>query len=120
MVGDEVLGALDDPGEVADAELLSLEQRRGNCQPCRIGKRMCLAGGGLRFMHLESPDSQPLRGRQVKAEKIAAVIGHEIILTLIGALLRATCPELQLARLVARKLGLSRRARQDSNLRPSA
>ena len=106
MVGDEVLGALDDPGEVTDAELLCLEQRRGNCQPRRIGKRVCLARGGLRFMHLESPNSQPLRGRQVEAEKIAAIIGHDIILTLIGALLHATCPELQLARLVARKRGL--------------
>ena len=87
MVGDKVLSALDDPSEVTDGELIHLEQRRGKCQPCRIGKRMSPTRGGLRLMHPESPNSQPLRGRQVEAEKIAAVIGHDVILTLIGALL---------------------------------
>ena len=86
MVGDKVLSALDDPSEVTDAELIHLEQRRGKRHPCRIGKRLSPARGGLRFMHPESPNSQPLCGRQVEAEKIAAVIGHDIILTLIGAL----------------------------------
>ena len=97
MVGDKVLSALDDPSEVTDAELIHLEQRRGKGQPCRIGKRMRPACGGLRFMHPESPNSQPLRGRQVEAQKIAAVIGHNIILTLIGALCHATSRALESA-----------------------
>ena len=88
MVGDKVLSALDDPSEDTDAKLIHLEQRRGQRQSCRIGKRVRPARGGLRFMHPESPNSQPLCGGQVEAEQIAVVIGHNIILTLIGALPR--------------------------------
>lgn len=102
MVGDKVLSALDDPSEVTDAELIHLEQRRGKRQPCRIGKRMGPARGGLRFMHPESPSSQPLRGRQVEAEKIAAIIGHIIILTLIGALLPCRLARVDVSRLLLR------------------
>jgi hypothetical protein len=38
VMGDEVLGALDDPGEIADAQSFCFQQRRGERQPAVISR----------------------------------------------------------------------------------
>src|SRR5213594_1485774 len=87
MMRDEVLCSLDDPGEVADTELVCFQQCRGQRQPCRIGKRVRLAGGRLGHPELATPQPKTLRGWQIETKEIAAVIRHSNILTLIAATL---------------------------------
>ena len=78
---DEVLGTLDDPGEVADAQLVGVEQRRGKRQARRIGEPLCSRGRDFSRAGGETPLSEPLGRRKVEAEQIAAVFGHENIVT---------------------------------------
>ena len=80
-MGDEVLGALDDPGEIADAELAAGAQRKREHQSRRVAERAealreraCLP---LRRPH--GPDC--FRLRQVETEQIAAIISHDNTLT---------------------------------------
>ena len=47
MMRDEVLGALDDPAEIADAELFSFGESAGQGQPGWVTKRPCPAGREL-------------------------------------------------------------------------
>jgi hypothetical protein len=56
VVGDEVLGPLNDPGEIADSELATLAQRERDDESCRIaeraitrGERTCFLFGRPRF-----------------------------------------------------------------------
>jgi len=41
MVGDQVLGAADDPGEIADAQLVGVAESRGDGESCRVGDAAC-------------------------------------------------------------------------------
>src|SRR5439155_21935936 len=80
VMRDEVLGALDDPGEVAHAELVGVEQRCGKRQTRRIRESLRPRGRDLRGAGGETPVPEPLGRRKVEAEQVAAVVGHENIL----------------------------------------
>src|SRR5436190_11139456 len=80
VMRDEVLGALDDPGEAAHAELARVEQRCGKRQTRRIRESLRPRGRDLRGAGGETPLPEPLGRRKVEAEEVAAVVGHENIL----------------------------------------
>jgi hypothetical protein len=87
VVRDEVLGALGDPGEVADAELIRSCQRRRQRQPGRIAERASPLGDKTSRRRFEPGAANRLRLLEVEAEKVAAVIDrHENILTAVDAL----------------------------------
>ena len=81
---DERLRALDDPGEIANAELISLEQRRSDSEPSRIGK----STGKRRSVpckgRLQTSLSEPLGNRKVEAKQVATIVSHDDILTIVG------------------------------------
>jgi hypothetical protein len=83
VVGDEVLGALRDPGEVADAELLDLAQGAGEHEPGRLAESRSASGNTLCLARIEPASAESLGHVEVETEKIAAVVGHENILTLV-------------------------------------
>ena len=74
MVRDEVLGSLDDPCEVANAELVDLEQRRREGQASRVCEPFRAAGGVVCRGRVEPSFPQALCGLQIQAEEIAVVI----------------------------------------------
>ena len=83
---DEILRALRDPGEVADAELFSLTERRSEHEPGRVGERSGLACGALCLGKREPLQPEPLGDLEVEAEQLAAIGCHMDILTIIEAL----------------------------------
>jgi hypothetical protein len=83
VVGDEVLGALRDPSEVADTELLDLAQSAGEHQPCGVCERSSASGGAFGLAHVEPAGAQSLGHFEVKTEKLAAVVCHRYILTFV-------------------------------------
>ena len=93
VVRDEVLSTLDDPGKVTDAQLVRVEQCRSKRQPGRIGKRVRLPCRRLRHGRVETPDPQSLGRREVETQKIAAIVGHDHILTFIGVMTWRTLGE---------------------------
>jgi hypothetical protein len=76
VVRDEVVGPLDDPGEVADAQLAALRERRRDQQPGRIAERLRRRGGRRGIIDAEPTVTKLLRPRQVETEQIAAVLAH--------------------------------------------
>jgi hypothetical protein len=76
MMGNEVLGALHDPGQVADAEFINVAQCCSNRQPSGIGERPRSTGSGLGCTLVEAAETDAFRGWQIEAEKVAAVIAH--------------------------------------------
>jgi hypothetical protein len=86
MVGDEVLGPLGDPGEVADAELGGLGERGGERQPGWVGEGTSPLGRDPGGRRIKPRLADRFRLRKVEAEKLASIIGrHPDILTLVDA-----------------------------------
>ena len=86
MVGDEVLGPLGDPGEIADAQLVRARQRGGDRQARRIGERARLLAEPRRSSRVQALAPQPLGLLEVEAQQVAAVVGIDVILTLLVTL----------------------------------
>ena len=83
MVGDEVLGALADPGEVTHAQLAAAAKRGRDLKPGRITQRGGRAGGSFRQLPRGSGEPQLLGARQVEAQQFAAVISHLVIIAIV-------------------------------------
>jgi hypothetical protein len=81
-----ILGALDDPSEVAYAELVARAERDRNRQPGRISKRVETASERSCFPLGQSRRTKRLRIQQVEAEEIAAIVTHEDVLTPVESL----------------------------------
>ena len=86
MMRDEILRALADPRQITHAQLSAVTKSDREHQPCRIRQRRRPAGRTLGGGDRESPLPQLLGARQVKTEKIAAIISHALILTLVRTL----------------------------------
>jgi hypothetical protein len=71
---DEVLRALCDPGEIADAELVDRLERSRECQPRRIGERLGPLCLDTSDRWLEPGAANRLGPLEVEAEQIAAVL----------------------------------------------
>ena len=86
VVGDEILRALDDPAEIANAELLCLGQSAGQGEPGRIGEGSRAAGRKL-GQRLTSRRSRRirLRGLEIETKQIAMIVSHANILTCVAA-----------------------------------
>jgi hypothetical protein len=69
---DEVLRPLDDPREVAHAELAAFAQRKGDRQPGRIAKRAEAAGERARLPLRATGSTKGLGLRNVEAKQVAA------------------------------------------------
>ena len=80
VVRDEILRALHDPGEIADAEFAALKQRRRERQPCAIGECLGPLRCQLGVLDGQTRSAQLLRSREVDAEEVADV-RHADILT---------------------------------------
>jgi hypothetical protein len=82
---DKRLWTLDDPGQVTDAQLVGLEQSRGDNKPGWVAKRASepsCTNGDLQF---DPFAAETLGERKVEAEKLAPVIpGHKNTLTSVG------------------------------------
>ena len=76
MVGDEVLGALGNPGHVADAELVGLRERRRQRQPGRVGERTSPLGRAFSRRPLQPGVADRLGALEVEAEQVAAVVAR--------------------------------------------
>jgi len=83
VVGDEVLGALTDPGQVAYAQLAAAAKRGRDLEPGRISQRGGRAGGALRRLTRRPGEPQLLGARQVEAQQFAAVISHLVIIAIV-------------------------------------
>jgi len=81
MMRNEILRALADPGEVADAELAPVAQGDSDGKTGGIGERPCAAGGHLGRGGQDATAAQRLSTREVEAEKLATVVAHAVILT---------------------------------------
>ncbi|HSI82008.1 MAG TPA: hypothetical protein VK919_15310 [Solirubrobacterales bacterium] len=73
-MGDQVLGSLEDPGEVADAELVAVGQDRGDRQPRRIAERLRLTGEMPGFGDRDSVAAKRFRLRQIETQQVAAIL----------------------------------------------
>ena len=80
----ERLGPLDDPGEIADAELVRFEQGRRDGKPSWITKRTGKRRPADRSIRPETLLTKALGNWRVKAEQIAPIVGHPDILTTVG------------------------------------
>ena len=89
MMRHEILRALADPREIAHAELVRVEERGGQRQPGRIrdGSSSLCRLPCDRWIETFAP--QRLGDRQVEAEKLAMVVGHEDILMDVDVCVRA-------------------------------
>ena len=76
VVGDEVLGALADPGEVADAELTTFAQCERDRQPGWVAERAEALRELTRLPLGRSRGPDRLRLRQVEAEQLTTIIRH--------------------------------------------
>jgi len=85
VVGDEILRALDDPAEIANAELLRLDQSAGQGQPSRVGEGSRAAGRKLGFLHIETLTPDSFRGLEIETKQIAMIVSHYDILTCVAA-----------------------------------
>jgi len=83
MVGNQVLGPLSDPGEVAYTEF-GTSQRRSEHQPRRVGERTGAPGQLSCGGRVKPNGPEDLGLVEVEAEKVAAVIIHSNILTYVA------------------------------------
>jgi hypothetical protein len=83
MVGDELVGALADPRQVAHAELVGVAKSDGNLQAGRVSEGAGSDCGGPEGGVLGSRASHPLRSGEIEAEEIAGVMRHGDILTVM-------------------------------------
>src|SRR5713226_6624763 len=86
----EVLGALDDPREIADTQLVPVAQSERDRQPRRVAQRLEADGGAARCAVVKPSLAKRLGKGQVEAEKFTLVgSGHIDILTIIGSRTRS-------------------------------
>jgi len=83
MMRDERLRALNDPREIADAQLISLSQRRRKREPSRIRKRPQPLTNKHERRTGSVRNAKTLGDIEVEAEKIAMFVAHTNILTVI-------------------------------------
>lgn len=72
----EVLGALQYPGEVANAEFVCVEQDGSQRQPSRIGKCLRLPRRAVSGVERQALLAKSLRYPEVQAKKIASIVAH--------------------------------------------
>ena len=81
MVRDEILRALGDPREIANAQLVGVRQGDGDGQSSRIRDGLSSSSGLACDCRLEALAAESFGYGQVEAEKLAAiVVGHNDIL----------------------------------------
>ena len=73
VVGHQVLSLPDHPGQVADAQLATGQQRGRDTQPGRITERPCHGRRRLQRGQIGQTGSDRLRVRQVQAQQVARV-----------------------------------------------
>jgi hypothetical protein len=83
MMRDERLRALNDPRQIADAQLICLSQSRGKREPSRIGKRPQPITNKHERRTGTVRNAKTLGDIEVEAEKIATFVAHKNILTVI-------------------------------------
>jgi hypothetical protein len=81
VVGDEILGAFSDPGEIADAELVPFTKRGYEREPRRVGEHTCAGGSALSVRRVQAVLAQRFRTVKIETEKVAAVVRQTVILT---------------------------------------
>ena len=82
MVGDELVGPLADPRQIADAELASLAQGERDLQARRIAEGLRPLGRRAQSLGLEPGGTHRLGLREVEAEQLTAIgNAHAHILT---------------------------------------
>jgi hypothetical protein len=81
MMRNQILRALADPGQVADAQLTAISQDDGESETRGIRERAGTRGGVLRLGQRETAAAQLLGTREIEAEKLAAIVAHALILT---------------------------------------
>ncbi len=97
MVGDEIVGPPRDPRQVADAQLLAVAKHARHPEPRRITQRRGRPRRSFSAIVADQLRPQRLSSRQVKTEKIATVISHPLILTIIEALSRSSQEDIETA-----------------------
>ena len=81
MMRNKVLRSLNDPRDVADAQLLPVTESERDRQPRRIGER-AESLRERRGLHVgDSVSSKFLGAPQVEAQEVAMVRSHDVILT---------------------------------------
>ena len=70
-------GALADPRDVADAQLVGLRERRGDRQARRVAERLGALGERRAPLVGQARRAQRLGLGQVEAQQVAAVVGHD-------------------------------------------
>ena len=75
------LWTFDNPGEITDAELVGLLERRGEGEASRITKRAGKSRGAKRGLRLQALLPQTLGYREIKTEQLATILAHTNILT---------------------------------------
>ena len=81
MVGDQGLAALDDPRQIADAQLATLAQRQRERQAGRVRQRPGAGRETLRIGGGEAVPAQLFRARKIQTKEITVFVSHRIILT---------------------------------------
>jgi hypothetical protein len=87
---DELLRALGDLCEIADAELLGFGERRGEREPRRIGEPPRPRRGALRGARREPAGADRLGDVEIEAGQVAAVLASGVIATCIGTFAGST------------------------------
>ena len=75
-MGDEILGALENPRQIAHTELVGIEQDGGQDEPGGVRQSLRLPGDLRGGDAIEASAAQALRCLEVQAKQIAAVVGH--------------------------------------------
>jgi hypothetical protein len=83
MVRDEVLRALGDPREIADAQLAAIPEGGRQGEPRRVCERARSARQMRGLFHPKPVSAKLLRARKVEAEEIAPFVAHAVILTVV-------------------------------------
>jgi hypothetical protein len=83
VMRDEILGALDYPGQITNAQLLGLAEGGEQGQPGRVAKGFRLSGQLLGGIELQAFAPETLGDGEVEAEKFTAIISHILNLTTI-------------------------------------
>src|SRR5438876_6917789 len=81
MVRDEVLRALEHPGEIADAELATVTKRECERQPSRVRESSEWLREPLRRSLVDTCSTQRLGSRQIETKQFIVVLPHSDILT---------------------------------------
>src|SRR5205807_9630060 len=83
VVRDELVGALDHPGQVANAQLAASSEGKRDSQAGRVGQRLGSFSGAFELYQPRSLLAQRFGAGKVEAEQIASVVRHTNILTAV-------------------------------------